>query len=100
MRREIQRICRQAGITTVYVTHDQKEALSTADRIAVMKDGRLVQVGTPQELYCSPKNAFVAEFMGPTNLINGEVVASGDGQVHVATGLGEIVAAAGPAGGR
>jgi ABC-type Fe3+/spermidine/putrescine transport system ATPase subunit len=99
LRKEIQRICREAGITTVYVTHDQKEALSTADRIAVMKDGRLVQVGTPQELYCSPTNAFVAEFMGPTNLIDGEVVASSDGQVHVATGLGEIVAASGPAGG-
>src|SRR4051812_40976965 len=69
LRREIQRICREAGITTVYVTHDQKEALSTADRIAVMKDGRLVQVGTPQELYGAPRNAFVAEFMGPTNLI-------------------------------
>jgi iron(III) transport system ATP-binding protein len=99
LRKEIRRICREAGITTVYVTHDQKEALSTADRIAVMKDGRLVQVGTPQELYCSPANAFVAEFMGPTNLIDGEVVASSDGQVHVATGLGEIVAASGPAGG-
>ena len=99
LRKEIRRICREAGITTVYVTHDQKEALSTADRIAVMRDGRLVQVGTPQELYCSPTNAFVAEFMGPTNLIDGEVVASGDGQVHLATGLGEIVAASGPASG-
>jgi ABC-type Fe3+/spermidine/putrescine transport system ATPase subunit len=64
-----------------------------------MKDGRLVQVGTPQELYCSPTNAFVAQFMGPTNLVDGEVVASSDGQVHVATGLGEIVAASGPASG-
>lgn len=95
LRREIQKICRQAGITTVYVTHDQKEALSTADRIAVMKDGRLVQVGTPQELYCAPVNAFVAEFMGATNLIEGEVVRAGDGLVHVATPVGEIVAAAG-----
>jgi iron(III) transport system ATP-binding protein len=99
LRKEIRRICREAGITTVYVTHDQKEALSTADRIAVMKDGRLVQVGTPQELYCLPTNAFVAEFMGPTNLIAGKVVASKEGRVHIATGLGEIVAAAGPASG-
>jgi iron(III) transport system ATP-binding protein len=99
LRREIQRICREAGITTVYVTHDQKEALSTADRIAVMKDGRLVQVGTPQELYGAPRNAFVAEFMGPTNLIAGEVVAVADGLVRVATGMGEIVASAGPASG-
>lgn len=99
LRREIQRICREAGITTVYVTHDQKEALSTAARIAVMKDGRLVQVGTPQELYGSPGNAFVAEFMGPTNLVDGEVVAVADGWVHVATGMGDIVARAGPASG-
>jgi iron(III) transport system ATP-binding protein len=97
LRREIRRICREAGITTVYVTHDQKEALSTADRIAVMQAGRLVQVGTPQELYGAPTNAFVAEFMGPTNLIEGKVVAVADGLVHVATGVGEIVAAAGPA---
>jgi iron(III) transport system ATP-binding protein len=100
LRREIQRICRDAGITTVYVTHDQKEALSTADRIAVMRDGKLVQVGTPQELYCSPASAFVAEFMGPTNLIEGEVVAVEEGLVRVATGVGEIVARAGPGGGR
>ncbi len=100
LRREIQRICRRAGITTVYVTHDQKEALSTADRIAVMQDGRLVQVGTPQELYRSPASAFVAEFMGPTNLIEGEIVPSDDALIHVTTGVGEILAAAGPAGGR
>ena len=93
LRREIQRICREAGITTVYVTHDQKEALSTADRIAVMKDGRLVQVGTPQELYRSPVNAFVAEFMGATNLVEGEVVSSVDGMLRINTGLGEIFAA-------
>ncbi len=94
LRREIRRICRQAGITTIYVTHDQKEALSTADRIAVMKDGGLVQVGTPQELYCAPVDAFVAEFMGATNLIAGEVAAVGDGLVRVATEVGEIIAAA------
>jgi iron(III) transport system ATP-binding protein len=101
LRREIQRICRRAGITTVYVTHDQKEALSTADRIAVMQEGRLVQVGTPLELYRSPANAFVAEFMGPTNLVAGEIVASDAGLLHIATGVGEILAVAqGPAGGR
>jgi iron(III) transport system ATP-binding protein len=91
--REIERICRQAGITTVYVTHDQKEALSTADRIGVMKDGQLVQVGTPQELYSSPGSAFVAEFIGPTNLIDGEVVRSSDGFIGVSTAVGEIRAA-------
>jgi iron(III) transport system ATP-binding protein len=100
LRREIQRICRRAGITTIYVTHDQKEALSTADRIAVMQDGRLVQVGAPRELYRSPANAFVAEFMGPTNLIAGDIVPSSDGLIHMTTGVGQIVAAAGPASGR
>ncbi len=100
LRREMQRICRRAGITTVYVTHDQKEALSTADRIALMRDGRLVQVGTPQQLYRSPRDAFVAEFMGPTNLLDGEIVPSGDGLIRVNTAVGEIFAAAGPAGGR
>jgi len=100
LRREIQRICRRAGITTVYVTHDQKEALSTADRIAVMQDGRLVRVGTPQQLYRSPSSAFVAEFMGPTNRFEGEIVPSGDGSIHVTSSVGEILAAAGPAGGR
>jgi iron(III) transport system ATP-binding protein len=100
MRREIQQICRRAGITTVYVTHDQQEALSTADRIAVMRDGRLAQVGTPQELYRAPASAFVAEFIGPTNLIEGEIVPGGDGLIRVATGVGQILAAAGPANGR
>jgi iron(III) transport system ATP-binding protein len=100
MRREIQRICRQAGITTVYVTHDQKEALSTADRIAVMRDGQLAQVGTPQELYRSPLSAFVAEFIGPTNLIEGEITASTGGYTLVSTAVGEIRAATGAVGGR
>ncbi|MFL6602167.1 MAG: ABC transporter ATP-binding protein [Steroidobacteraceae bacterium] len=95
MRREIQRICRQAGITTVYVTHDQKEALSTADRIAVMRDGQLAQVGTPEELYRSPSSAFVAGFIGPTNLIEGEVTGSSDGFTQVATAIGQIRAVCG-----
>ena len=99
MRREIQSICRRVGITTVYVTHDQQEALSTADRIAVMREGRLAQVGTPQQLYRSPASAFVAEFIGPTNLVEGEIVSCSDGLVRVATGVGPILAAAGPASG-
>jgi iron(III) transport system ATP-binding protein len=94
MRREIQRICRESGITTVWVTHDQKEALSTGDRIAVMKDGKLAQVGTPQQLYRSPASAFVAEFIGPTNLAEGEIVGSREGFVHVATAIGTIVGVA------
>lgn len=93
LRREIRRVCKEAGITTLYVTHDQDEALSTADRIAVMQGGGLAQVGTPQELYRSPASAFVARFMGATNLIEGDIVASSDGLTHVSTAVGHIVAA-------
>jgi ABC-type sugar transport system ATPase subunit len=63
MRGEIRRICKAAGLTTVYVTHDQREALSIADRIAVLSAGRLEQVGTPAEVYHRPANAFVADFL-------------------------------------
>jgi iron(III) transport system ATP-binding protein len=92
MRVEIRRICKEAGFTTIYVTHDQKEALSVADRIAVLKDGRLEQVGTPGELYHRPTNSFVAVFIGQTNLWRGTVVGREDGVVRVATKAGEIVA--------
>ena len=74
MRGEIRRICKEAGFTAIYVTHDQKEALSVADRIAVLKDGKLMQVGTPSQLYLQPASAFVAEFIGQTNLFQGEIV--------------------------
>ncbi len=69
MRQEIKRIHSSAGITSVYVTHDQKEALSLADRMAIMKDGKVLQIGTPREIYNFPVNKFVADFIGETNLI-------------------------------
>ena len=69
MRAEIRRVCKAAGLTAVYVTHDQKEALSTADRIAVMMAGTLAQVGTPRELYERPVSRAVATFIGEANLI-------------------------------
>ena len=69
MRLEIRRICKEAGLTAVYVTHDQKEALSIADRLAVMRNGRLEQVGAPLEVYRRPKNRFVASFIGETNFL-------------------------------
>lgn len=69
LRLQIRNVCKASGITTVYVTHDQKEALSMADRIALLKDGQIVQIGSPRELYRSPKTRFVAEFLGETNLI-------------------------------
>lgn len=74
MRIELRRITRELGITSVYVTHDQIEALAMADHIAVMKDGKVVQVGTPQQIYRHPNNIFVAGFIGEANLIEGTVL--------------------------
>ncbi len=77
MRSEIRRICTTLGITTVYVTHDQKEALSIADRLAILRDGVVQQVGTPQEVYQTPHSSFVAEFIGETNFIQAKQTADG-----------------------
>jgi iron(III) transport system ATP-binding protein len=94
MRAEIRRICKTAGFTTIYVTHDQKEALSIADRIVVLKDGHVMQVGTPGELYHRPATAFVADFVGETNLISGKVVGREGPSLRIDTALGSILAKA------
>jgi spermidine/putrescine ABC transporter ATP-binding subunit len=73
MRLEIKRLQKQLGITVIFVTHDQEEALVMADRIAVMDEGRLVQEGAPRALYERPANAFVAGFLGETNFIDGTI---------------------------
>jgi spermidine/putrescine ABC transporter ATP-binding subunit len=75
MQVELKSLQRQVGITTVFVTHDQEEALTMSDRIAVMHQGRLQQVGSPQEIYESPQNRFVAEFIGVCNFLDGRVAA-------------------------
>jgi iron(III) transport system ATP-binding protein len=90
LRGEIRRICKEARITGVYVTHDQKEALSMADRIAVMRAGKIVQLGTPSELYRRPGGRFVAEFLGETNLLEGTVLSRGGGVVRVRTSVGDL----------
>jgi len=90
MRGEIRRICRSGAFTTIYVTHDQKEALSIADRIAVMKDGQVVQVGTPAELYHRPRSVFVADFIGQTNLLPAEVLGAEGGRVRLRTAAGDL----------
>jgi len=92
MRSEIRRICRSAGLTTVYVTHDQKEALSIADRMAILNAGELEQLGPPQEVYLRPKNKFIANFMGETNFVEGRVVTGSGGKVVVDTPLGRVTA--------
>jgi putative spermidine/putrescine transport system ATP-binding protein len=77
LREEIRRVQLDVGITTVFVTHDQEEALSMADRVAVLADGHLEQVGTPSELYSSPATGFVARFVGTTNELPGRLLSPG-----------------------
>jgi putative spermidine/putrescine transport system ATP-binding protein len=84
LRHEIRSIQRQLGITTVYVTHDQEEALSLSDRVVVMSEGRMEQVGPPFEIYNFPATPFVASFVGTLNLIPGRVVDATAGTVTVA----------------
>ncbi len=73
MREEVRRIVKEAGVTTVSVTHDQEEALSISDRVAVMSDGQLQQVGTPEEVFQRPKSRFVAEFLGHASFLPGHI---------------------------
>ncbi|MCX5690135.1 MAG: ABC transporter ATP-binding protein [Planctomycetota bacterium] len=86
LRSEIRRLCKRFGMTTVYVTHDQKEALSMADRIAILRAGQVVQVGTPGDLYRSPTTQFVASFLGETNFIRGTVTAAHAGECQIDCG--------------
>ncbi|MFB3884605.1 MAG: ABC transporter ATP-binding protein [Thermodesulfobacteriota bacterium] len=85
MRFEIAQIHKQAGITTIYVTHDQTEAMVISDRIAVLEKGRIMQLGTPLEIYSKPANRFVAGFMGTTNFIHGSVIHFDKDYAEVAT---------------
>ncbi|MEI8181032.1 ABC transporter ATP-binding protein, partial [Aestuariivirga sp.] len=86
MQMELKHIQRKVGITTVFVTHDQDEALSLCDRIAIFKDGDVAQVGTPRETYERPATAFIAEFLGAANFLHG-IVTERPGQVRLATGI-------------
>jgi iron(III) transport system ATP-binding protein len=87
MRGEIRRICKEAGLTAIYVTHDQKEALSVGDRIAVMEAGHIRQAGAPAEVYRRPATTFVADFMGETNFIEGTIAEANGETVRVDTAL-------------
>ena len=90
MRAEIRRVCKESRLTTVYVTHDQKEALSVSDRMAILESGRVLQVGAPREVYRRPTCRTVANFIGETDFIPGKVVSAGGGRAHVETACGRF----------
>jgi len=88
MRREIRRIVKENGLTAIYVTHDQEEALAMADRMAVLTRGRVGQIGAPEEIYRNPRSAYVANFIGETNIISGALVETNAGFATVKTEAG------------
>src|SRR5215216_1052701 len=87
---ELKRLQRELGITAVYVTHDQLEALAMSNRIAVMRNGKIEQVGHPREVYEAPASRFVADFIGTSNFIDGVVEARHDGVYSIRTSDGEL----------
>jgi ABC-type Fe3+/spermidine/putrescine transport system ATPase subunit len=93
MRLEIKELQRQLGITSVYVTHDQEEALAISDRVIVMHTGVIEQIGTPNEIYDTPRSAFVADFVGAANVISGHLRRESvhNGLVALETSQGHLV---------
>ena len=91
LRFELKRLQRELGVTSVYVTHDQTEALALSSKIAVMQDGKVRQVGRPRDVYERPESRFVAEFIGSSNFLPGTVVSAAAGELTVATGPGRLV---------
>src|SRR5438093_1376609 len=90
MREEIRRIHSQTRITTIYVTHDQKEALSLADRLAVMREGVIEQLADPRTVYRAPANRFVADFISETNWLPAEMRGRSDGEMRLKTDFGDF----------
>jgi iron(III) transport system ATP-binding protein len=88
MRTEIRRVCKEFGLTAIYVTHDQKEALSISDRMAILEGGHIAQIGDPQTVYRRPKSKIVADFIGETNFLEGKILDSSNGEARVETPLG------------
>ncbi len=91
MQIELQNLQRNVGITFILVTHDQEEALSMSDRVCIMKDGEIVQAGSPLELYDKPRNRYVADFVGKSNFFDGEFVQTGTDQVDIVLDCGLAV---------
>jgi spermidine/putrescine transport system ATP-binding protein len=100
MQIELTRIQEQVGITFIYVTHDQGEALSMSDRIAVMSNGVIEQLDTPSEIYDRPLTAFVADFIGEMNFLDGKVTATSEGEFDLVTSTGVVVRGSGDVAGR
>src|SRR5262245_61067593 len=96
MREEIRRLHKETGLTMVYVTHDQKEALALADRLAVMNKGRLMQVGAPAEVYHRPVSRFVAGFLGDANFLRGTVRTVDGSSCTIETAVGNLVTTTSP----
>ena len=90
MRVELKLLTQRLNITTIFVTHDQLEALTLSDQIAIMQEGHIIQMGTPQEIYSAPATKFAAEFIGTTNMFDGKVTSTADGALHVATKEGPL----------
>lgn len=88
MRLEIRRICKEYKLTTIYVTHDQKEALSIADRMLILSQGKVIQIGSPIEIYKRPASKFIASFIGEANFLPGKVLRIGAGEAFVETPIG------------
>lgn len=91
MRSEIRRIVKENGLTGIYVTHDQEEALAMADRLAVLDHGKIGQIGSPEEIYRAPRSTHVAAFIGETNLIDGQIIELRNGFAMVKTDGGPLI---------
>jgi ABC-type Fe3+/spermidine/putrescine transport system ATPase subunit len=97
MRAELRRVVDETGVTAIHVTHDQQEALGLADRIVVMRDGRIEQAGAPRDLYERPRNGFVAGFLGEANLLDGTLEGpAGPAPRAIRTGAGTLLTTAAP----
>ncbi len=91
MRREVDNLQQMLGVTTIFVTHDQREALSMSDKILVMKDGKKQQEGSPEAVYNEPANHFVADFLGHSNFIQGEIVEVGNNHIKIRIETGDLL---------
>jgi iron(III) transport system ATP-binding protein len=94
MRHEIRQLCKDNGLTAIYVTHDRQEALSMGDRLAVLRQGRICQLGTPEEVYRHPASEFVASFLGETSLLPAHLLSWEDGEAKLETAEGIFLARA------